>query len=132
MRSQKQFIQILVKNIFTAGDSVEAFDYNPSTRQLAVTSHYGRVSLYELLGGELYLVWSKELPDCIPRAIRFEPGSARRVIIFALETGKLWVFDCCDRIGCIVSNGLGLQNLPGRRDCLRNKFKDFLISYVSF
>ena len=85
---QKEFVQILNKDVFGAGDSVEAFDYNLNTRQLAITSHYGHISLYSLFDGELSLIWSKLLPDCIPRAVRFQP-SFNRVIVFALETGKL-------------------------------------------
>lgn len=85
---QKEFVQILNKDVFGAGDSVEAFDYNLDTRRLAITSHYGHVSLYSLFDGELSLIWSKALPDCIPRAVQFQRGF-NRVIVFALETGKL-------------------------------------------
>ncbi len=38
---QRDFVQILNKNVFAAGDSVEAFDYSPETRQLVISSHYG-------------------------------------------------------------------------------------------
>ena len=89
MQSQKEFVQILNKQIFAAGDSVESFDYSPRTRQLAVTSHYGHLSLYNFFSGELYLVWSKAFPDYIPRAVRFQRGGINRVIVFGLETGKL-------------------------------------------
>ena len=88
---QRDFVQILNKNVFAAGDSVEAFDYNPDTRRLVVSSHYGHVSLFSHIGGELNCVWSRELPDSIPRAVQFHRGGVKTILVFALETGKMWV-----------------------------------------
>ncbi|KJA24988.1 hypothetical protein HYPSUDRAFT_53484 [Hypholoma sublateritium FD-334 SS-4] len=93
MKDTKEFVQILNKQIFAAGDSVESFDYSPRTRQLAVTSHYGHLSLYNFFNGELYLVWSKAFPDYIPRAVRFQQGGINRVVVFGLETGRLTFLD---------------------------------------
>ncbi|KJA21883.1 hypothetical protein HYPSUDRAFT_55206 [Hypholoma sublateritium FD-334 SS-4] len=92
-RDTKEFVQILNKNIFAAGDSVEAFDYNPESRRLVITSHYGHVSLYNHFGGDLNHVWSKELPDYIPRAVRFHRRGVNTAIIFTLETGKITSLD---------------------------------------
>jgi hypothetical protein len=80
-------VEVSCTPVFTAGDSVESFCFDPVHLRLVVTSHYGQIKMYEVNAGMLIDLWTEEMNDAIPRATLFvDKGSS--VIVYGLETGK--------------------------------------------
>ncbi|PPQ96516.1 hypothetical protein CVT26_010432 [Gymnopilus dilepis] len=87
-RRAAEFAEAWSLQVFTAGDSVEAFAYDPNHQRLAVSSHYGRIKMLRLQQGKFVELWEDELLDAIPRAVFFS-DNGRSVLIFAMESGVI-------------------------------------------
>ncbi|PPQ97700.1 hypothetical protein CVT26_001883 [Gymnopilus dilepis] len=91
-RRAAEFVEAWSLSVFSAGDSVEAFSFDPVHQRLAVGSHYGQIKLLRCQNGKFVEVWQDELRDAIPRAILFS-DNGRSVNIFTLETGAICTRD---------------------------------------
>lgn len=79
-------MEISCTRVFTPGDSVESFCFDPVHHRLVVTSHFGQIKMYEVNAGVMTDLWTEEMDDAIPRVTLFvEKGSS--VIVYGLETG---------------------------------------------
>ncbi len=83
---QADFLELSNRCIFSPGDSVESFSFDPNSQRLVISSHYGEVKLFRLKGENLVGLWSDKLPDAIPRAVVFS-DNGNLVVIYAMETG---------------------------------------------
>ncbi|KAF9524105.1 WD40-repeat-containing domain protein [Crepidotus variabilis] len=69
-RSQtSSFVEVVDRQVFGVGDSVEHFSVDPSTSRLAATSHFGNIGIYQLKRALLEMIWEKTVEKAIPRAI---------------------------------------------------------------
>lgn len=50
-------VEIATTRVFSSSDPVEAVDYDAQTSRLAISSHHGNVTLYEVgRNGEIFLL----------------------------------------------------------------------------
>jgi hypothetical protein len=85
-----KFMEMSSTRVFTPGDSIESFCFDPVHHRLIVTSHAGQIKMYEVRDGMLVDLWIEEMNDAIPRATLFvDKGNS--VIVYGLETGTAWV-----------------------------------------
>ncbi|KIM35109.1 hypothetical protein M413DRAFT_14714 [Hebeloma cylindrosporum] len=90
-----QFKEVSSTAVLPFNEPVEGMDYDRSKGRLALTSHTGRIKLFQIeKNGTLLALWSKnwneiqEARGVIPRSIRFtEKGE--NVAIFGLESGVM-------------------------------------------
>ena len=83
-------MEISSARVFTPGDSVESFSFDPVHHRLIVTSHHGQIKRYEVQNGMLVDLWPEEMDDAIPRATRFT-DRGDNVLVYGLETGTVYV-----------------------------------------
>jgi hypothetical protein len=79
-------VEISCTRVFTPGDSVESFCFDPVHHRLIVTSHFGQIKMYEVNAGMLIELWTEEMTDAIPRVALFA-DKGNNVIVYGLETG---------------------------------------------
>jgi hypothetical protein len=83
-------MEISCASIFTPGDSVEDFCFDPVHHRLVATSHFGQIRMYEIKAGMLIDLWTEDMNDAIPRATLFmDRGNS--IMVYGLETGRAWV-----------------------------------------
>lgn len=83
-------MEISSTRVFTTGDSVESFCFNPVHHHLIVTSHFGQIKMYKVNTSMLVDLWTEEMIDVIPRVTLFvDKGNS--VMVYGLETGTAWV-----------------------------------------
>ncbi|KAF8814865.1 WD40 repeat-like protein [Phlegmacium glaucopus] len=72
--------------VFSPGDSVESFCFDPVHHHLIVTSHFSQIKMYKVNAGMLVDLWIEEMNDAIPRTALFvDKGNG--MIVYGLETG---------------------------------------------
>ncbi|KAF8898280.1 WD40-repeat-containing domain protein [Gymnopilus junonius] len=79
--------------VFAPSDPVEAVDYDIQTSRLAVSSHHGNVTLYEVgRNGTMLRLWASNVESdgnaYIASSVRFY-DSGCKLLIFVLETGEM-------------------------------------------
>ena len=85
-----EFFEMSSTRVFTPGNSVESFCFDPVHHRLIVTSHYGQIKMFEVNNSMLVDLWTEEMNDAIPRAMLFvDKGNS--MIVYGLETGTAWV-----------------------------------------
>lgn len=84
--SQADFLELSNRCIFSSGDSVESFSFDPHFQRVVMSSHYSEVKVFRLEGENLVELWSDKLSDAIPRAVVFS-DDGNLVIIYAMEIG---------------------------------------------
>ncbi|KDR79751.1 hypothetical protein GALMADRAFT_136362 [Galerina marginata CBS 339.88] len=90
-------VELASNRVFEASDPVESMAFNAKKSYLAITSHHGRIALFDIArNGTMMELWSVKADSdkkvCIPRSIQFYEGG-KKVLIFILETGEMV---CCD------------------------------------
>ena len=86
-------IELASNCVFETSDPVESIAFDAKKSVLAITSHHGRIALYEIgRNGPMMELWSvKSDPGkkvSIPRSIQFYEGG-KKILIFVLETGEM-------------------------------------------
>lgn len=120
-------MEISSARVFTSGDSVESFCFDPIHHRLILTSHFGQIKMYEVKVGMLVDLWIEELDDAIPRATLFvDKGNS--VIVYGLETGIAWVFKLIFRDATSLTH---IQNMSWFADCCREIFQKFEVTDVN-
>ncbi|KJA24984.1 hypothetical protein HYPSUDRAFT_53480 [Hypholoma sublateritium FD-334 SS-4] len=90
------FRELSMTNAFSVDDPVESVDYDRVKSRLAVSSHHGRIKMYDFdKRGILALIWEKSMPApaagahcAIPRSIHFTV-KGEHLLIFGLESGVI-------------------------------------------
>ncbi|KAF9527061.1 WD40-repeat-containing domain protein [Crepidotus variabilis] len=85
-RKSTYFVELLRLKVFTSGDSVESFSFNPHFRRLAVGSHNGTLKVFELEGNgrDLTLLWDDRYDDMIIQSLVFvDQGEHLNIYIMA-------------------------------------------------
>jgi hypothetical protein len=79
-------VEISCTPVFTPGDSIESFCFDPVHHRLIVTSHFGQIRMYEVTAGMLIDLWTEEMSNAIPRVALFmDKGNS--ITVYGLETG---------------------------------------------
>jgi hypothetical protein len=86
-------VQLASNRVFDASDPVESIAFDAKKSVIAITSHHGRIALYEIgRNGTMTELWSvkgdPEKKVAIPRSIQFYEGG-KKILIFILETGEM-------------------------------------------
>ena len=86
-------VELASNRVFEASDPVESIAFDTKKSLLAITSHHGRIALYDTgRNGTMMELWSvrsnPEKKVSIPRSIQFYEGG-KKVLIFILETGEM-------------------------------------------
>ena len=89
---KESMVELASSRVFEASDPVESIAFDAKKSLLAITSHHGRIALYEIgRNGTMMELWSvKSDPErvSIPRSVQFYEGG-KKVLIFILETGEM-------------------------------------------
>jgi len=91
--SKALMVELASNRVFDGSDPVESIAFDAKKSLLAVTSHHGRITLYDIgKNGTMMELWSaKSDPEkkvSIPRSIQFYEGG-KKILIFILETGEM-------------------------------------------
>jgi len=86
-------VELASNRVFEASDPVESIAFDAKKSLLAITSHHGRIALYDISkAGTIMELWSvrsdSDIKTSIPRSIQFYEGG-KKVLIFFLETGEM-------------------------------------------
>jgi hypothetical protein len=86
-------VELASNRVFEASDPVESMAFDAKKSLLAITSHHGRIALYDIgKTGTMMELWSvrsdSEKKVSIPRSIQFYEGG-KKILIFILETGEM-------------------------------------------
>ena len=86
-------LELANTRVFEPSDPVEAITFDPIHSRLAVSSHHGHVTLYELgKHGTMMKLWTHTVNAdkkvAIARAIKFH-NDYKKMLIFVLETGEM-------------------------------------------
>lgn len=86
-------VELASSRVFEASDPVESIAFDAKKSLFAITSHHGRIALYDIgKTGTMMKLWSvgsdPEKKVSIPRSIQFYEGG-KKILIFILETGEM-------------------------------------------
>lgn len=86
-------MEVLSFPVFSAGDGVEAFAFDPNHNRLAITSHYGQIKMLRYQNRKFTDLWGDEMLETIPHAVLFS-DSGHSLMTFVMETGGVYGFPC--------------------------------------
>ena len=81
-------MEYIHQEIFSPGDSIESFAFDPTAHHFAITSHYGQLQVFHVEDAHLTKLWEEKYVEVIPRAVSFNDHGAS-VIIYVMETGMM-------------------------------------------